>query len=841
MIIAALLGALTFGACIDNNESASVENVRNAKAEQLKSLAALNNAQAQAALIAANAEASLKASQAAINQAEAAIKAAEARLQEALAEAQEIKNEQALAELEVKIAQYEAEIVKWQMLKAQYVSQMETDAIKAEQQLLAAQLELIKQEREFNSKLDEFANEDAQILRELYRDYSAEVRSLNKAVAGVVKTENFIAKVKADLVDAEECAADYIAEREAEIANLEARVAVTQEFVALIKEAHADEILSDEEIQELYDETFAEYIKLLEAYEVAEAAATEAWEVVSDAQEALDAVADTTDDESAKSVLEAAKTAYLSAVNAFVTAGAMKLNDDESDATGNTGVSSWGYYSNNALTGVNSVYNEIIANTEAPAYNSDDEDDVLDGTFEYSLYTINEKNLEAYVALLKGKEYTAEEKAALEKAVKDAKAAYDKAVAAVPAAEKAAADAKAAYEKAEADKVAADDAYAAWDKAYKAVATTISKKQTELYAAWEKAKAAYDAAVKAYEAAQKANLANPTTANALAESEAKTEMLKAENAMKLASAEHDAYLANQELNKQQAYLALGDGSKEKKAAEAAAEAATMAEAAYILAVKALGEAPKYKANGDWDGDAKYFDGTVSYDAKKGTSKLGSADADIDSYEDYIANQTYEYLNDKKETKEALSAHASVIATQKAVAAAEDALATAEAGNAEFVENVDALIAAIEETAAEYEAAAKAYNEAWAAASAVYAEAYEAWEVADEAADEAEDALDAIDDVFDSIGDFSHGECAELLEDLTSLIESLEDDIEELQGEIEDMQEAIAEGKLSTEKLVAALEKQLADQQLLVEIETIYVETAKAALDAALEALTESEE
>ena len=45
MMVAVLLGALSLGACVDNNESASVEAVRNAKAEQLKGLAALANAQ----------------------------------------------------------------------------------------------------------------------------------------------------------------------------------------------------------------------------------------------------------------------------------------------------------------------------------------------------------------------------------------------------------------------------------------------------------------------------------------------------------------------------------------------------------------------------------------------------------------------------------------------------------------------------------------------------------------------------------------------------------------------------------------------------------------------------
>ena len=60
-----LLGALSLGACVDNDESASVEAVRNAKAEQLKGAAALANAQAEAETIRANAEAKLKEAEAA--------------------------------------------------------------------------------------------------------------------------------------------------------------------------------------------------------------------------------------------------------------------------------------------------------------------------------------------------------------------------------------------------------------------------------------------------------------------------------------------------------------------------------------------------------------------------------------------------------------------------------------------------------------------------------------------------------------------------------------------------------------------------------------------------------
>ena len=65
MMVAVLLGALSLGACVDDNESASVTAVREAKAEQLSAMAALYKAQAEAELIYANAEKALKEAQAA--------------------------------------------------------------------------------------------------------------------------------------------------------------------------------------------------------------------------------------------------------------------------------------------------------------------------------------------------------------------------------------------------------------------------------------------------------------------------------------------------------------------------------------------------------------------------------------------------------------------------------------------------------------------------------------------------------------------------------------------------------------------------------------------------------
>lgn len=60
--------ATGFSSCVDDNESPSVTNIRDAKAAQLTALAALANAEAEAALITANAEAALMAAQTAFQE-----------------------------------------------------------------------------------------------------------------------------------------------------------------------------------------------------------------------------------------------------------------------------------------------------------------------------------------------------------------------------------------------------------------------------------------------------------------------------------------------------------------------------------------------------------------------------------------------------------------------------------------------------------------------------------------------------------------------------------------------------------------------------------------------------
>lgn len=122
MMVAVLLGALTLGACVDDNESQSVTDVRKAKAEQLSALAAKAKAEGEAALINANAEKAYK-------EAWAEYYKAQSAHQGALTDKVLLEIEQARvtfeAQLETLKAEYEARI--WQAKK---------EAAKAEQEML---------------------------------------------------------------------------------------------------------------------------------------------------------------------------------------------------------------------------------------------------------------------------------------------------------------------------------------------------------------------------------------------------------------------------------------------------------------------------------------------------------------------------------------------------------------------------------------------------------------------------------------------------------------------------------------------------------------------------------
>ena len=197
MIIAALLGALTFGACVDSQESASVTAIRNAKAEQLKSVATLNNAKAQAEATIAAAEAQIAAAQAQLLAAQAAKVQAEAAALAAETEAQKIANEIAAAQAEVAIAQAEAQIMAIQ-------AKLELDLLKYQTDILNAKLT-------FNKAMQDLADDEKENLETIFSKYNASLYSL--FAMSIEKAE-----LDAEIVELE----GEIAENEAIIASLSA-------------------------------------------------------------------------------------------------------------------------------------------------------------------------------------------------------------------------------------------------------------------------------------------------------------------------------------------------------------------------------------------------------------------------------------------------------------------------------------------------------------------------------------------------------------------------------------------------------------------------------------------
>lgn len=216
MMVAVLFGALSLGACVDDNESASVTAVRNAKAEQLKAVAALNNAQAEAELIKANAEKAMKDAQAELYKAQAAAQQAEAD-----------RKEFELAQAKEKYA-LELEQIK---LKAQFELQKLQDVM--------AQYEQGKLEEAYNT------------INRLYSNYYIALLDLNQMKYDLIDEQAELAKLEAGVVSAEAWNKYKTLQSQQNIANYEAQLAVLKD------EAYAG--LDDGELRAQAGAKFKEY------------------------------------------------------------------------------------------------------------------------------------------------------------------------------------------------------------------------------------------------------------------------------------------------------------------------------------------------------------------------------------------------------------------------------------------------------------------------------------------------------------------------------------------------------------------------------------------------------
>ena len=226
LAIYALAGALVaspvFTSCVDDSESASVTALRGAKAEQLKSVAAMNNAEAQAKLIYANAEAQLKAAEAALKQAQADCEAAEAKIKELEAQ---LKEDAYDAELAAKLAQAEAEKAKAEKIIAKQLGEAQKYQLELEAKIAELQAALLKAKTDLVTAEDGAAKAEIDRLEGLATTYSTVLTAYTTAQNQLANLKTAKLALEADLVDLNEAKEKQIAKNEATIKVIDQQIA----------------------------------------------------------------------------------------------------------------------------------------------------------------------------------------------------------------------------------------------------------------------------------------------------------------------------------------------------------------------------------------------------------------------------------------------------------------------------------------------------------------------------------------------------------------------------------------------------------------------------------------
>ena len=245
-LVGALVASPVFTSCVDDSESASVTALRGAKAEQLKSIAALNNAKAQAETTLAQAEAALKAAQAAQEQALADKAAAEAKIKELEAQMAEDKYD---AELAAALAQAQANKLSAEKQIAYYQGEMEKSALQLEKDLIALEKQLMDAQKELADKKDQIAEAEYQELKTLTNKYGILLVSYTNYSNSILEEEAEIAATEAELADWEVVIAEDIAEKEKSIEWAKYQIETLKKYTNYTADIDA----MKEDVNKLYD------------------------------------------------------------------------------------------------------------------------------------------------------------------------------------------------------------------------------------------------------------------------------------------------------------------------------------------------------------------------------------------------------------------------------------------------------------------------------------------------------------------------------------------------------------------------------------------------------------
>ena len=257
-----MVGALVLASCVKNQESQSVTDVRNARADEIKSQAELNRANAEAAVTLAKAQAAIAAAQAellkaqqAIVEAEAAklqveaeLAAVEVEIAKVKLEGERVKLQAKKAELEALIAKYEADIARYAADKQKAINELEKAEADAEINEIKSQIELVQQKKNLFDAIKALEGAKQEEIAALWASYESEVAALNEAQSDLISAQASLARLEAGEEIAAEILVKQIQDKNAEIFSLKRYIEQLKDNVnisatqldVLINTAHAE-------------------------------------------------------------------------------------------------------------------------------------------------------------------------------------------------------------------------------------------------------------------------------------------------------------------------------------------------------------------------------------------------------------------------------------------------------------------------------------------------------------------------------------------------------------------------------------------------------------------------
>ena len=241
LFAAVVIGALSLGSCVDDNESASVEAVRNAKAEQLKSIAAMNNAQAEATRLLAAAESALKAAQAEAEKTQTElekvlidIKKVELEKAQLELKLQQDKYSQelqvALKQLENQLSNLENEKARLELQKTAIAKQLEIQEAQLASQLLYAQTEVLNAQQQLLNRQNQMEAAEKAKLQQLVTTYSNAIATLNNSKQYLFTLQSNLTRAENNLANYKELRTDLLEANQKQIATDEAQIASYKKY-----------------------------------------------------------------------------------------------------------------------------------------------------------------------------------------------------------------------------------------------------------------------------------------------------------------------------------------------------------------------------------------------------------------------------------------------------------------------------------------------------------------------------------------------------------------------------------------------------------------------------------